>query len=315
MAMTRHSPSGLVQPWSEIEMSKPSDIDTLLKADPSPFVARQLVEWAASMRNRIARGDMMLGILTIDEVLKIPMAYRAAALHGDPAAWVALAWWHANPQIGEPDLDTAEEALKSANDAKVSNARLELAKIRWYFKRDTATAREMEEAYHFVSSAVEAKPENAEAVYLLALLTTHGFGVAASPRAGFELQRRAADLGNADAMFELSLHYAHGLGVGASETAALDACRRAAEAGHSRAIYNLGAFHATGRGMAKNIPEAVKWYELAAEAGNPSAMVGLAAILASGDGVEPDREYASQLLDQAEYCGLDVSHVREQLGL
>jgi hypothetical protein len=44
-------------------------------------------------------------------------------------------------------------------------------------------------------------------------------------------------------------------------------------------------------------------------------MVGLAVIYATGDGVEADRQYAQQLFDQADYCGLDVSEVRRQVGL
>jgi len=295
-------------------MTNPPDIDTLLQAEPSPSVARQLVEWATATRQRTARGDMMIGILTPSEVQKIPLAYRAAA-QGEPQAWVALAWWHANPQFGNPDLDAAEQALRAAMDAKVANAPLESAKIRWLFKRESATAKERKEAYQLVSGIVEADPKNAEGVYFLALLTTHGFGVAASASAGFTLQEKAANLGNADAMFELYIHYANGLGVAANEAAALDACRRAAEAGHPRAMYNLGAYNASGRGMPKNIPEAIRWYERAADAGNPSAMVGLAVIYATGDGVERDREYAAQLFDQADYCGLDVSGVRRQVGL
>jgi TPR repeat protein len=296
-------------------MSKPVDVDTLLKAKPSSSVARQLIEWAASTRNRIARGDMTIGILTPDEVAKIPAAYRAAAQHGDAATWIPLAWWHANPQFGEPDLEAAEQALGAAIDGKAPNVGPELAKIRWFFKRDTARAREKKEAYQMVSGIVEADPKSAEGVYFLALLTTHGFGVVASPEAGFGLQHKAASLGNADAMFELYIHYANGLGVAANENAALDACRQAAEAGHSRATYNMGAFNASGRGMPRNIPEAIKWYELAAAAGNPSAMVGLAVIYATGDGVVPDRKYAEQMLDQADHCGLNVSQVRKQIGL
>jgi TPR repeat protein len=78
-------------------------------------------------------------------------------------------------------------------------------------------------------------------------------------------------------------------------------------------MYSLGAFNASGRGLPKNISEAIKWYKRAADKGNASAMAGLAAIYASGDGVEPDREYAQELLDQADYCGLDVSQLREKL--
>jgi TPR repeat protein len=296
-------------------MSTPPDIDALLQAKPSPSVARQLVEWATDARNRIARGDMMIGILTPAEVQKIPLAYQAAAQQGENEAWLKLAWWHASPQFGTPDLDEAEQALRTARDAKVPKAPLELVKIRWFFKRESATEKERKEAYELVSGIVEADPKNSEGVYFLALLTTHGFGVAGSASAGFTLQQKAANLGNADAMFELYIHYANGLGVAASEAAALDACRRAAEAGHSRAMYNMGAYNASGRGMPKNISEAIKWYERAADAGNPSAMVGLAVIYATGDGVEKDREYAEQLFDRADYCGLDVTGVRKQVGL
>lgn len=257
----------------------------------------------------------MIGILSIDEVQKIPFAYLTAAKFGEMEAWLALAWWHACPQIGEPDLELAEAALQSAIEVEAPNARLELAKIRWFFKRDTATASEKREAYQFVSSILETDPTNGEATYFLGLLTSGGFGVPASPEAGFRLQQRAADLGNADAMFELYAHYANGIGVVADEQAALDACRRAADAGHSRAMHNLGAYNASGRGMPKNIPEAVKWYERAAQAGNPSAMVGLAVIYAMGDGVERDLEHAEQLFDQADYCGLDVSDIRRKVGL
>lgn len=291
------------------------DIDALLQSRPSSAVARQLVAWADAMRNRIARGDMMLGLLTIEEAAKIPMAYQTAAQDGDSGAWVTLAWWHASPDFGEPDLVAAEYALRAAIVANVKNAKLELAKIRWFFKRETATESEKRQAHQLVSEVVQSDPENADAVYILALLTTHGFGVPASAEEGFQLQRRSAALGSADAMFELYVHYANGLGVPVDEALAFDACLRAANAGHPRAMYNLGAFNATGRGTPKNMPEAVKWYEQAANAGNPSAMVGLAMIYATGDGVEPDREYAREMFDQAEYCGLDVGHLREQVGL
>lgn len=296
-------------------MSDKIDINALLQAQPSSSVAEQLVAWANATRNQIARGDMMLGILTIDEVAKVPTAYATAAQYGNKNAWVTLAWWHAYPDVGEPDLESAEHAIGSAIDANVENAKLELAKIRWFFKRDTASEPEKQQAFQFVSDIVTSDPDNADAIYILALLTTHGFGVAASPESGFELQQRSADLGNTDAMFEIYAHYANGLGVPVDEELAYNACRRAADAGHSRAMYNLGAFSATGRGTPKNMTEAIKWYEKAADAGNPSAMAGLAMIFATGDGVEPDREYAQEMFDQADYCGLDVSHLREQVGL
>lgn len=296
-------------------MSDKPDIDALLQSTPSPEVAAQLIAWANETRNRIARGDMMIGILSIEDVARIPEVYRKAAECSQHSSWVTLAWWHAGPDYGEPDLAASETAIRNAIEANVENAKFELARIRWFRKRESATETEQEEAYRLTSEIVRFEPENADAIYLLALLQTHGFGVEASPETGLELQQRAADLGNSDAMFEISLHYAFGLGVDVDEEASLKACQRAAKAGHPRAMYNMGAFNASGSGMPKNIPEAIKWYERAADEGNPLAMAGLAAIYAMGDGVEKDLEYAEQMLDQADYLGLDVRELREQCGL
>lgn len=206
------------------------EIDSLLNAEPSRPLAQELMRWAGETRQRIARGDMMIGILTPQVVAKIPAAYQRAAQCGESAAWLALAWWHAAPEFGPPDLQAAEAALQRAIGAKVSNAQLELAKIRWFFKRDTATPNEKVEAYRLVGDVVRNDPRNAEAIHVLGLLTTQGFGVAEQPTTGFELQQQAASLGNTDAMFELYVHYANGLGVPADERAAFDACQRAAAA-------------------------------------------------------------------------------------
>lgn len=292
-----------------------TNIDDLLNAPPSVETARKLNEWADECRNRIARGDLMLGILTVEEVEKISSAYRTAAQFGDTDSWLKLAWWCASPDDGTPDLDAAESALKSAVDSEVPGAELELVKIRWFYKRDSASQEEQEQSYQIVFAIVEKNPKDSEATYYLALLTTHGFGTEADPETGFKLQQQAADIGNTDAMFELYIHLAHGLGVVVDEAAALDACRRAAQAGHPRAMYNMGAFNASGHGVEKNIPEAIEWYERAADEGNPHAMVGLAVIYATGDGVEADSQYAEQMVDQADYLGIDVSEIRESVGL
>jgi TPR repeat protein len=296
-------------------MSDTSDIDLLLQAPASLAVAEQLLAWAEKTRQQIARGDLQLGILSIESLAQIPVAYKTAAQQGLSPAWVTLAWWYAFPDIGEPDLPAAEDAIQEALAADFQDAKLELARLRWFCKRETASLLEQQQAFEYVSEITTDETENAEAFYLLALLTTHGFGVDASPAAGFRLQQRAVELGNVDAQFEIYVHYANGLGVAVDEERAFAACQRAAEGGHPRAMYNLGAFNATGRGTPRNMTEAVKWYERAADVGNAAALAGLAMIYATGDGVELDHEYARELFDQADYCGLDVSQLREQVGL
>lgn len=295
-------------------MRAPASIDDLLQQPASEGVAQQLMDWADAACSQIERGDMMLGVLSGDDAAKIPVAYERAADYGLAAARLRLAWWHAMPGFGEQNVSAAESALEAAIDEGVEDAKLDLVKIRWFFMRDTASESKRAHTYELAQALVD-QSTNGDALYFLALLTTHGFGTLASPEVGFRLQEQAADLGNADAMFELYIHYENGLGTASDPKLAYASCERAAEAGHHRAMYNLGAFNATGRGTPKDMQKAVEWYERAADAGNPRAMAGLAVIYATGDGVETDREYAEQLFDQADYCGLDVGQLRAQVGL
>jgi hypothetical protein len=296
-------------------MARKAYIDQLLRADKSPQVAQQLIDWADETQGAIDRGEMMIGLLTLDEVMQIPVAYRRAVECGVSSAWLRLANWHASPRVGEPELELAEEALASAIAANVPGAKLALVQTRWFCKQDTATAKEKVEAHQYLCEMTAADPQDAVAHYFLGMLTTQGFGVAAAPQKGAALLRQAADLGNADAMFEYYIYLSTGTGIAKDEAAALQFLIRAAEAGQPRAMYNLGAYHAVGRGMPKNIPAAIDWYERAAAFGNPQAMVGLATIYGLGDGVEQDLGYAEEMIGQAEYYGMDVNHLRERLNL
>jgi TPR repeat protein len=296
-------------------MPDQEDIDILLQAPASEAVADQLIEWGNETRGGILRGDMMLGIITPETVAKIPMAYNKAADYGRPKAWLMLASWHARPEFGEQDLEAAQTVLQKAIAAGVPEAPLELVKIVWFFKGDNATETEREHAYQILSTIYDAGDPGADVTYLLALLTCDGFGTEASPERAVQLLQVAASLGQVSAMFELSLYYAKGIGVTQDKQASFKACQAAAEAGHPRAMYNLGAFYATGQYVTKNMSTSKKWYEQAAEAGNPSALIGLALIYGTGDGIEADLDRAHELLDQAEYYGLDVSQLRKQLAI
>lgn len=295
-------------------MSLPN-INDLLNEPPSEAIASQLMEWADYVRGCIERGDMLIGIRSMENLQQIPVAYRRAADYGNADAWLALAWWQVTPLFGDPDLEASEAAFHQAIKANVSEARLARIQMRWFFKRDSASEAEQVQAYQDAVAIATAEPHNADAIYMLALLTTHGFGTTPDPEAGFRLQQQAAELGHTEAMFELFVHHQNGLGVPPDPQAAFHACYRAAEAGHPRAMYNMGAFYAGGQGVEKNIPEAIRWYEQAADGGNPSALIGLAMIYGTGDSVEIDLGRAEELLDEAEYLGLDVDSFREQVGL
>jgi hypothetical protein len=181
--------------------------------------------------------------------------------------------------------------------------------LRWFHERERATDTQRAEAYRLARADVDEAPDDFRSLYLLALLTCHGFGTEASPAVAADLLRRAASLGSADAEFELFVYYATGLGVPRDETLALEALTRAAEAGQPRALYNMGAFHATGRYVERDMAKAAAWYTRAADSGNPRAAATLAAMYATGDGVEKDLDRARSYLDDAEAMGFEVELV------
>lgn len=285
-------------------------LDALMATAPSNATGQALLEWARDVQSCIVRGDLMLGILSVEEVESVPAALTQAAHLGVGDAWIELASWLTNPPIGEPDIAGADVALQTAIRANVHDARRRLAEFRWFYRREDASATEREETYRLLQQFLDENSQDSDALYLIGLLTCQGFGTTADPQRAFEIQQRAASLGNSDALFELYVHYGTGLGVPKDDHAALDANLRAATAGHPRAMYNMGAFHATGRLVLKDMAKAAEWYERASEAGNPHATATLAVMYATGDGVEKDVEYAVELFDLAEYLGLDVGELR-----
>lgn len=289
-------------------------IDALL-ASPSSETGSQLVAWADSARERIVGGELMIGLLPLDDVPKIPLAYQAAAEHGLPSAWITLSQWFCKPEHGEPDLYAAESAIKRAIDESVEGAALELVKLRWFYQREMATVAEQAEAFGIAEAIVASEPKNSEAIYILALLQSQGFGTDESPEEAVKLLKEAAKLENNDAVFELFLYHYMGLGVAKDERKAMTFLRKAADAEHARAMYNMGAFHATGTGEEKDMAKAIGWYERASAAGSVHALLGLATIYGTGDGVEVNMEYAEDCLNEAEYCGAYVDDVRERIGL
>lgn len=121
-------------------------IRELLAAAPSAGIGRALVAWANDLRGRILRGDMMIGILSADEVALAPTALRKASDCGIKEALLELGNWLALPPIGEPDLVGARAAFREAMLADVKDAKLRFVEYIWFYCRDTATLEEQTEA-------------------------------------------------------------------------------------------------------------------------------------------------------------------------
>lgn len=292
-----------------------NDLDILLAKPQTENEAIQLCAWAAQVRSRISRGDLLLGILSIYEINKIPLAYEMAAKCGKGDAWLLLSNWYLYPEWGDCKVEQAEIAISHAIELGVNRAAFQLAKLVWYFKRESATENEKASIFEFLSHGLKLNPEDADFLYLLGLLTCAGFGTKASPKIARELHELASNLGNSDAMFELSLYNFQGIGTKKDHKKALSLCFAAANVGQVRAMYNLGAFYATGKYLKKNSGEALRWYERSAEGGNTSGMIAAAVMYAAGDGTERNDDLAIEWLNQAEIRGIDISRIRAQLGL
>jgi len=98
----------------------------------------------------------------------------------------------------------------------------------------------------------------------------------------------AAEAGDAQAMFLLSDLYSHGKGVPAHLVQAVRRLKAAAKAGHPPACYNLGDRYLNGTGVARDPAQAAWWYEQAAGQGSSRARQALAVLQRAG--LTPDQE-------------------------
>lgn len=263
-----------------------------IDASSTPADATALIEWAKATIGKIERGDMMIGIMSVDVARMVPIALRKALDIGVAEAGLYLADWLLRTPIGEPDLLGAEGVLLEAIALGMDGACVQLMKYRWFYRRETCTDAEAKQAFILLETWCAKNLEDGEALYLLGLVTCHGFGSSANPSESARILNVAARLGNADAMFELFIYYANGIGVAQDDSMAIDFLRRAAEAEQTRAMYNLGAFYATGRYVPMDQALAVDWYTRAANAGHARAADTLATMYENGLGVEPDKALA-----------------------
>jgi Sel1 repeat len=289
-------------------------IRDLLAAGPSAESGHALVAWTQELRGRILRGDMMLGILSADEVALVPTALRRASDCGIKEALLDLGHWLAAPPIGEPDLVGARAVYREAIVAGVTGAKLRFVEFVWFYCRETATAAEQTDV-HQMAQELSELDDDGRATYLLGLLTCNGFGTQADPKRAHDLHLAATSKGDIDALFELYLYREMGIGVAKDAGVAMEFLRLAATLGQGRAMYNLAVYLATGRGVPQDFAKAAEWYSKASEAGNVRATANLAMMYAKGEGVPKDLDKAKLLFDEADYMGLDVSEARASVCL
>ncbi|MBN1499898.1 MAG: sel1 repeat family protein [Spirochaetes bacterium] len=289
------------------------NIDEILEAPENAETAEELEYWISSTNNKILRGDLMIGIMDIDEAYKIPAAYEKLIRCGKNEAFEGLAEWYAYPPVGEADCQKADECYMKMMELGIPGADFTLAQFRWFKRRYELSDSEKAESLALLDEDI--KNGLTEAMVLKGYMIADGFGGYPDIPEAVEIFKKAAEMGNTDAMFELYVYYSTGNGIPEDPEAAFRYNAEAAEKGHDRAMMNMGSFFATGRYVEKDINEAVEWYKKAAGKGNERAAYILGVMYCSGDEIEKNTELGLEYFEIAEMNGYDYDAVQEMLEL
>lgn len=285
------------------------EIKDLLKESSNTETAEKIKTWLNDINGKIARGDLMIGILDTSEAQKIPDAYEKLVKCGDQSALEDLANWYVHPLVGDSDYSKAEKTYKKMIDLKIPGAKYKLAKFRWFYRKDELGKKDKLKTLSLLDEDVQQKL--AEAFVLKGYMLADGFEGHPNVAEAINFFKEASEQGNPDAMFELYIYYATGNGVPQDDSEAYRHIAMAAEKGHNRAMYNMGTFHATGTNVEQDIERAVEWYKKASDAGNARAGFTLGVMYAMGNEIEEDLSQSQQYLDAAEENGYDPEAIEE----
>ncbi|RJF71550.1 sel1 repeat family protein [Deinococcus cavernae] len=281
----------------------------LLRQAPTLERGGQALSWAQEKLGNIVRGDLMLGILSDEDLALIPQALAFAGRSGWPGAW---------PLLVQHQVDFGEAAAASRllTEALPEHPELivPLFRLQHSYLRSELPEAEQKETTRQLQQWCQIHPQDHTALYNLGLAFFTGFGVESSPEHSAALHAQAAGLGNADALFELYVLHSTGVGVELDEEKALQFLKQAAGQRQLRAMYNMGAMHATGRGgLEVNLSKATEWYDRAARAGHEKAVDTLIIMFLDGEGVEQDLDRAEEYIELGESFGYDMDVYREDL--
>jgi TPR repeat protein len=277
-------------------------------------INQQRLRRCESIRQRVLRGDAIVGVVSIADIEQMVATYRELGAAGVADAWVGLGRYHLDPSgLHRSVADAAECACRAVAAGSLDGVRL--------LRVVVPAQHDMEHQPPSASNArhalerMLASDDTGLVHHVLGLLAFHGLGGPKDVATYVQHQVIAADRGHADALFEMSVLLATGTGVVKDFNKALGYCRKAAELDHPRACYNLGAFHATGRGVKRDEAKARTWYERASNAGHGEATATLAAMVMTGSGGDADPTRAEELFDRAGEQGIDVAAFRQRFGI
>ncbi len=162
---------------------------------------------------------------------------------------------------------------------------------------------DLERGSMLMQMAVEARPENIDAQFLLGRAYQNGWGVSVDAAAAYRHLKIAADGGDSRARWNVGMALLNGDGVTANLALAHAYVRASAEDGYVNGMNSMAVMLALGQGVQRDPVQARQWYRRAAETGSAHALRGLAGMLLTGDGGRVDAVTGAAYLDLAAKAG------------
>lgn len=172
------------------------------------------------------------------------------------------------------DHEDAREFLKSQTDLLLERVKndndaesLFLTGYLFYLEGlENSSDHTFAQSYALMEKAAEQGSQ--EAIFYLAVMNYHGYGVDNDYQKSRALLESLQDHAHKEALFYLATIYDEGLGTDVDQEKSFALYRQAADLGHRDSTYNVGFMYHHGEFVTKDLAEAQKWYEQACELGD-----------------------------------------------
>ncbi len=268
---------------------------------------------AEEIKEKIERGDLVIGILDIKMVDEMIDLYTRSGNSGNAEGWYELGMIYYRGIGVDQDAEKAVSYFKLAAELGYGiDAWIKYIRIAYFAKLSSIPADRIKD----LVADLEDKDTSGEIYLLKGYMLNQGYAYTENLEASFFALQQSVKKGNADAMFELCIYYHYGMGVEQNSQKSIDWCVKAAENNNIRAIYNLGTYYATGyESISKDINKAIAYYTKAANLGHGKAAGQLAAMYIMGEDVDKDEEKAKMFYTLAFENDFDVDIFFDSLGL
>lgn len=268
---------------------------------------------AKKIREKIDRGDLIIGLLDTKEVDVMIDLYTKSGNLGNPEGWYELGMVYYVGIGVEQDAEKAVTYFQLAAESGYGiDAWIKYVRIAYFANLISMPANDI----IGLVEKLEKEDSSGELYLLKGYMLYQGYAYQEDLEASLLAHQKSANKGNSDAMFELCIYYTQGIGTEQDLQKALSWCVKAAENNNTRAIYNLGTYYATGyETIPKDTNMAVKYYTKAANLGHGKAAGQLAAMYIMGEEVDKNEEKAKIFYKLAFENDFDVDIFFDSLDL